>query len=109
MLFVCLFAQAVNSRLRRNSAPPPDKIITENHARKQIWSISHGVAIADEATPNSAQLMKSGSSASIPLATQPKIHNAGKRYLSQGGQCLCFFGYFKEAVYESQIEVSEKK
>ena len=54
--------------------------------------------------PNVAELMRSGSAASIPLATQPKIKHAGKRYLTQGGIVLKFFGYFKEAVYDSQIE-----
>jgi len=62
------------------------------------------VAIADEAMPNTATLINSNSAASIPLATQPKINNAGKRFLKDGGKVLCFFGYFKEAVYESQIE-----
>ncbi|GMH49726.1 hypothetical protein TL16_g00594 [Triparma laevis f. inornata] len=76
----------------------------DGFARKQIWSISHGVAIADEPIPNVAELVRSGSAASIPLALQPKIKDAGKRYLNQGGVCLRFFGYFKEAVYESSIE-----
>ncbi|GMH73724.1 hypothetical protein TrRE_jg8519 [Triparma retinervis] len=75
-----------------------------NHARKQIWSLSHGVAIADESQPNTATLINSNSAASIPLVTQPKIAHAGKRFLKDGGKVLCFFGYFKEAVYESQIE-----
>lgn len=82
----------------------PRRKIPGNFPRKQIWSKSHGVAIADEMVPNVAELMRSGSAASIPLATQPKIRHAGKRYLSQGGVVLKFFGYFKEAVYESQIE-----
>jgi hypothetical protein len=75
-----------------------------HHPRKQIWSISHGVAIADEADPNQTTLINSGSAASIPLQKTVKPKDAGKRYLSLGGMVLCFYGYFKEAVHESQLE-----
>ena len=78
--------------------------VGKNHARKQIWSLSSGIVMADEADPNQQTLINSGSAASIPLAKTLKVKDSGKRYLSLGGLVLCFYGYFKEAVYESQLE-----
>jgi hypothetical protein len=62
------------------------------------------VSIADEKLPNQTTLIKSGSAASIPLSHQPKIEKSGQRYIKNCGLVLCFYGYFKEAVHESQLE-----